>query len=95
MGFDPADGRVQRTTLHYDMVRDAPFGCVHIPGGEHPGSGTASVVRDADIAALLAVNPALLITPRISGTGHAVLLDNPEGARAALEKFIVAGASGR
>ena len=95
MGFDPADGRVQRTTLHYDMVRDAPFGCVHIPGGDHPGSGTASVVRDADIAALLAVNPALLITPRISGTGHAVLLDNPEGARTALEKFIVASASGR
>jgi pimeloyl-ACP methyl ester carboxylesterase len=95
MGFDPTDGRVERTTLHYDMVRNAPFGCVHIIGGEQPPSGTASVVRDADIAALLAVNPALLLTPRISGTGHAVLLHNPEGASTALEKFIVAGASGR
>ena len=38
---------------------------------------------------LRAANPGLLVAPRVLGTGHAVLLDNPDGARAALESFIV------
>jgi pimeloyl-ACP methyl ester carboxylesterase len=89
MGFDPTDGRVERTASLYDMARDAPFGCVHIMGSNQQSAGIASVVCDADIAALQAANPAMLITPRVAGTGHAVLLDNPAGARAALEALIV------
>jgi pimeloyl-ACP methyl ester carboxylesterase len=89
MGFDPADGHVERTLLLHDMVRDAPFRCAHIIGGVQPPSGVASAVADVDIAALRAANPALLITPRVAGTGHAVLLDNPTGACAALEALVV------
>lgn len=93
MGFDPADGRVERSASLHDIVRDAPFCCVHIVGDDQPLSGIASVVSDADIAALRAANPAILTTPRVAGTGHAVLLDNPAGARAALEALIVRAAA--
>jgi hypothetical protein len=89
MGFDPADGRVERAALHYDMVRRAPFGCVHLMGSDQASSGIASVVNDADIARLRAANPAMPMPPRVPGTGHAVLLDNPDGARAALQTLIV------
>lgn len=89
LGFDPIDLRVERTTSVYDMVRNAPFGCVHITGGDGQSSGIASVVCDADIVSLRAANPAMVFTPRVGGTGHAVLLDNPAGARAALEALIV------
>jgi pimeloyl-ACP methyl ester carboxylesterase len=89
MGFDPADPVVARTTLHHDMVRRAPFNCLLIAGGERRSSGAASVVTAADIALLRAANPKLLVAPRVPNTGHAVLLDNPDGARAALRSFIV------
>jgi pimeloyl-ACP methyl ester carboxylesterase len=89
MGFDPADGRVAGTTLHYDMMRAAPFGCVHLIGGDQPSSGIASVVTDADIALLRAANPAMLMPPRVPATGHAVLLGDPDGARAALQTLTV------
>ena len=89
MGFDPEDGRIERTMSLYDMVRNAPFNCAHITGGDQQTSGIVSVVTDADIAALRAANPAMLIPPRVGGTGHAVLLDNATGARAALETLIV------
>jgi pimeloyl-ACP methyl ester carboxylesterase len=89
MGFDPTDGRVERAALHYDMVRNAPFGCVHLTGGDQASSGIASVVNDADIALLRAANPTMLMPPRVRGCGHAVLLDNPDGARAALATLIV------
>lgn len=89
MGFDPIDGYVQRTRLLHDMVRNTPFSCVHITGGDRQSSGIASVVCDADIAALRAANPAMLITPPVGGTGHAVLLDNPDGAGAALKSLLV------
>ena len=95
MGFDPTEGHVQRTTLLHDMVRNAPFACVHVTGGDRQSSGIASVVRDADIAALRAANPAMLMTPPVEGAGHAVLLDNPEGARAALQPFLASAASNR
>ena len=95
MGIDPADGRAGPATQHYDLVRDAPFHCLHVTGGDRPLSGIPSVVTDADIAALRAANPAMLFTPRIHATGHAVLLDNPDAARAALEPFIVSRVSGR
>jgi pimeloyl-ACP methyl ester carboxylesterase len=89
MGFDPTDGRVERVALHYDMVRNARFGCVHLTGSDQASSGIASVVNDADIALLRAANPAILMPPRVRGCGHAVLLDNPDGARAALATLIV------
>jgi hypothetical protein len=89
MGFDPIDAKVRRTVSLHDMVRHAPFTCVHITGGDQQSSGIPSVVHEIDIAALHAANPAILVTPRVHGTGHAVLLDNPDGARAALEAFIV------
>jgi pimeloyl-ACP methyl ester carboxylesterase len=89
MGFEPEDGRIERTMSHYDMVRNAPFNCAHIIGGDQQPSGIASVVTDADVAALRAANPAMLAPPRVGGTGHAVLLDNARGARAALETLIV------
>jgi pimeloyl-ACP methyl ester carboxylesterase len=89
MGFDPADGRAERTTLHHDLVRNAAFDCLLIMGSDQQSSGIASVIDNTDIAALRTANPKLLILPRIRGTGHAVLLDNPEGARAALETLIV------
>ena len=89
MGFDPADGRTERTASYYDMVRDAGFGCVHIVGRDRQSSGIASVVTDEDVAALRVANPAMLIPPRVSGAGHAVLLDDPDGARAALHSVIV------
>ena len=91
MGFDPLDGRVERELSHYDMVRDASFSLVHLLGSNQSPSGIASVVSNADIAALRAANPAMLIPPRIRGCGHAVLLDNPDGARAALQALIVSG----
>jgi len=91
MGFDPVDGNVERMLKLHEMVRDVPFRCVHIAGGTQPPSGIASTVTDADIAALLAANPALLFTPPVAGTGHAVLLDNPAGACAALQALIVRG----
>jgi pimeloyl-ACP methyl ester carboxylesterase len=89
MGFEPEDGRVERTVSLYDMVRNAPFNCAHIMGGDRRSSGVASVVTDADAAALRAANPAILAPPRVGGTGHAVLLDNANGARAALATLIV------
>jgi pimeloyl-ACP methyl ester carboxylesterase len=89
MGFDPRDGCVQRTMLHHGMVRDAPFNCLLIMGGDQQSSGIPSVVTDGDIAALRAANPAILMTPRVPGSGHAVLLDNPDGAWAALQQYIV------
>jgi hypothetical protein len=94
MGFDPIDGQIQgaqirRTPRMHDMVRDTPFRCVHILGGWEKASGGASLVHQQDVAALLAADPAMLVTPRISGTGHAVLLDNPDGALAALRALIV------
>jgi pimeloyl-ACP methyl ester carboxylesterase len=89
MGFDPEDGRIERTASLYDMVRDAAFNCAHITGGDRQSSGIASVVTDADAEALRAANPAMLTPPRVDGTGHAVLLDNARGARAALETLIV------
>jgi pimeloyl-ACP methyl ester carboxylesterase len=95
MGFDPADRRICHTTLRLDLVREAPFNCLLIPGSDRRTSGAGSVVDDADIAALQAANPAMLIAPRVCGTGHAVLLDNPDGVRAALETFIVAGIAPR
>jgi pimeloyl-ACP methyl ester carboxylesterase len=95
MGFDPADGLAERTTLHHDMVRNASFNCLLIMGSDQRSSGIASVIDSSDIAALRTANPKLLISPRIRGTGHAVLLDNPEGARAALETLIVSKVPGR
>lgn len=89
MGFDPANGRVECTSLLHDMVRHAPFGCAHIIGSNQQSSGIASVVTDDDIAALRRANPALVATARISGTGHAVLLDHPAAARAALQTLLV------
>jgi pimeloyl-ACP methyl ester carboxylesterase len=89
MGFDPVHARVERLAPCYDMVRNIPVTCVHIIGGSQQSSGIPSAVSDADIAELLAANPAMLTTPRVGGTGHAVLLDNPAGARAALQAFIV------
>jgi pimeloyl-ACP methyl ester carboxylesterase len=88
MGFDPADGRRERSASHHDMVRDARFGCVHITGGGDPSSGITSVVSDADIALLRAANPKMLMPPRVPGCGHAVLLDNPGGAHAVLQPLI-------
>ncbi len=95
MGFDPVDGRMLHTTLRLELVRDAPFNCLLIPGSDTRTSGAASVVDDADIAALLATNPALLVAPRVRGTGHTVLLDNPDGVRAALDAAIVHRTAGR
>jgi pimeloyl-ACP methyl ester carboxylesterase len=89
MGFDPHDGHAESAASHVDMVRAAPFGCVHLVGGDQALSGIPSVVSEADIAALRAANPAILVPPRVQGSGHAVLLDNPEGARAALQTLIV------
>ncbi len=89
MGFDPADNQIQRVSRLHDMVRHAAFGCAHIIGSDQQSSGIASVVSDDDIAALQVANPALMTTARVSGTGHAVLLDNPEDARAALRALIV------
>lgn len=89
MGFDPEDGRTERTVSLYDMVHNAPFNCAHITGGDQQPSGIASVVTDADVAALRAANPAILAPPRVGGAGHAVLLDNACGARAALESLLV------
>jgi len=93
MGFDPEDGRVRHTVQLHHMVRNAPFHCAHIIGGGEQASGIGSVVDDVDIAALRAANPDLLVTPRVAGTGHAVLLDNPKGVCAALEALITSGAS--
>ncbi len=95
MGFDPVDRRVLDTTLYFDMVRGAPFNCLLIPGGDGRNPGPASVVDDADIAALQEANPALLVTPRVRGTGHAVLSDNPDGVRAALASVLVDRAAGQ
>ncbi len=89
MGFDPVDPSVVRTTLHHDLVRQAPFNCLLIVGDNQRSSGAASAVTAADVAMLRAANPRLLVAPRVLGTGHAVLLDNPDGARAALQSFIV------
>jgi pimeloyl-ACP methyl ester carboxylesterase len=94
MGFDPDDGRVVCTSVSYELVRNATFGCVHLTGGDESPSGLGSAVSDADVAALLAANPAMLMAPRVSGAGHAVLLDNPDGARAALQAFLVSRAPG-
>jgi pimeloyl-ACP methyl ester carboxylesterase len=69
MGFDPADGPAERTTLHHDMVRNASFNCLLIMGGDQQSSGIASVVDDTDIAVLRVANPSLLISPRVHGTG--------------------------
>jgi pimeloyl-ACP methyl ester carboxylesterase len=93
MGFDPEDGRIERTVSLYDMVCNARFNCAHITGGGQQSSGIASVVTEADVAALRAANPAILAPPRIGGTGHAVLLDNAPGARAALGTVLVKRAS--
>ena len=73
---------------HY-MVRGAQFNCLLIAGGDQRTSGIASVVTAADIAGLQVENSSLLVAPRVPGTGHAVLLDNPDGTRATLEVFIV------
>ncbi|MGA9012446.1 MAG: alpha/beta hydrolase, partial [Acetobacteraceae bacterium] len=89
MGFDPADPSVARTTLHHDLVRQAPFKCLLILGDDRRSSGVASVVTAADIAMLRAANPHLLVAARVPETGHAILPDNPDGARAALQSFIV------
>jgi pimeloyl-ACP methyl ester carboxylesterase len=94
MGFDPADPSVARTTLHHDLVRQAPFKCLLILGDDRHTSGAASAVTAADIALLRAANPRLLVAPRVPGTGHAILLDNPGGTRAALQSFIC-GSDGR
>ena len=95
MGFDPADGHTERVTLHHDLVRNAACRCLLIMGSDQRSSGIASVVDDTDMAALRAANPRLLIPPRICGTGHAVLLDNPAGARAALRTLIASSEPGR
>jgi pimeloyl-ACP methyl ester carboxylesterase len=89
MGFDPVDSRSAHTMLHHHMVREAPFNCLLIAGGERLTSGVASVVTADDIAMLQTVNPNLLVAQRVPGTGHAILLDNPDGARAALQTYIV------
>ncbi len=89
MGFDPDDGRVERTTLYYGLVRDASCGCLHLIGGDHAVSGIPSVVTDADISLLRVANPGMPIPSRIPGTGHALLLDNPDAARAALQPFLL------
>jgi pimeloyl-ACP methyl ester carboxylesterase len=89
MGFDPADSRVAHTMLHHDMVREAPFNCLLIAGSDRRTSGAASVVTTDDIAMLQTVNPNLLVAQRVPRSGHAVLLDNPVGARAALQTYIV------
>ncbi len=89
MGFDPDDGQVASTSVWYDLVRNAAFGCVHVTGGDDRSSGLGSVVNDADVATLLAANPAMLMAPRVPRAGHAVLLDNPDGARAALATVLI------
>ena len=87
MGFDPDDGRVERTTLHHDLVQN--ISCLHLTGGVQAFSGIPSVVTESDITLLRAANPKILIPPRIPETGHAVLLDNPNAARAALHSFLL------
>ena len=77
------------TMLHHDMVREAPFNCLLIAGSDRRTSGAASVVTTDDIAMLQTVNPNLLVAQRVPRSGHAVLLDNPVGARAALQTYIV------
>lgn len=89
MGFDPADLRTARTTTHHHLVRAAPFNCLLIAGDDRRTSGVASVVTADDIASLRAANPDLLVARRVPQTGHAVLLDNPAGTRAALQSYIV------
>jgi hypothetical protein len=64
-------------------------------GSNQRSSGVASVIDDTDLAVLRAANPRLLIPPRIRGAGHAVLLDNPAGARAAVRTLIASSEPGR
>jgi pimeloyl-ACP methyl ester carboxylesterase len=89
MGFDPANQRVAQTMLHHHMVGAATFNCLLIAGSDRRTSGAASVVTAEDVAMLQAANPNLLVAQRVPGTGHAVLLDNPDGARMALQTYIV------
>lgn len=95
MGFDPADPREAHTMPHHHMVHGAPFNCLLIAGRDRRTSGAASAVTAADIAILQAANSKLLVAERVPGTGHAVLLDNPDGVRAALQTYIVDRPTGR
>jgi pimeloyl-ACP methyl ester carboxylesterase len=89
LGFDPTDPSQHAALSRHDMVRGLACDIVHIIGGAQAPAGPGSAVTDADLARLGAENPMILTTLRIPGTGHAVLLDNPSGARAALQAFIV------
>lgn len=88
MGFDPQADADTAGAMRHDLVQGLPATCVMIAGGsDPPPPGIASVVTDRDLAALREAHPGIIIPPRISASGHSVLLDNPMAVIATLRRL--------
>jgi glycosyltransferase involved in cell wall biosynthesis/pimeloyl-ACP methyl ester carboxylesterase len=91
LGFDPIEPQTRRESMHYALLQDAAFNCALIPGGEGTQHAMSSVLLDEDLAALRAINPSLLMTPRVEQAGHHLLQDDPQATLAELNKLLVHG----
>ena len=91
MGFDPVDPRMESECALHALLEHALCNCALIPGSDGAQHDIPSVLSDEDLAALRAVNPALLTTARIAGAGHHVLRDDPQGMLTELNKLLVRG----
>lgn len=91
VGLNPDESHTGGEHRHFTLLKDAPFNCALIPGGDGAEHATPSAVTDEDLAALHAINPSLLTTARITGAGHHVLRDDPQNMMAELNKLLVRG----
>ncbi|HEY1930717.1 MAG TPA: alpha/beta fold hydrolase [Acetobacteraceae bacterium] len=86
MGFDPVSGAVLPPRDYHALVR-GPFNCLLLAGSSPPGR-IPSFVEEEDIAAVRAINPAILVGARTHAGGHTMLADDPRGVIAELTRFL-------
>lgn len=87
MGFDAATGEAGPSRDYHELVR-GPFNCLLLRGG-NPSGRMPSFVEEEDVAALLRLNPSIMVGTQLHAAGHALLADDPLGVRAQLGQFLI------